>query len=177
MKNLNPQKTIEDLTHEQLFLTTIFVLSLRLSYYQRDENFSEEFWGSDEDLALENYTYIAINKLMGFDVNEDEKWGSYLIKATVTEICEFSLEELFKAFPNYAPNSKKLFIVACETPHINEWPNMVCTQPEMFTFFDDERITQDYGWDEEQETTLNELPAKHALLCYGYFSHAIIRIR
>lgn len=176
----NKDKTselIDRLTKEQLFLTTIFILSWRLSHYQKSEELSESYWGSDEDLALENHAYIASNKLMGFDVNDYDKWGSYFNKATVTEICEYSINELIKAFPEYIPDSNKLFIVACEALCIDEWEDLISNQPDMFMFFGDAQITQNAGWDEYQENTLATMPVKQSLSNFGSSSHTIIRVK
>jgi hypothetical protein len=180
MKNasltMNDAELVDTLPHEQLFHTVIFILAYRLSKYQQSEAIVEEFWGSEEDLALENFAYHGTNKLMGFDINEDETWGRYLIKATADEICQYCIGNLLKKFSDYAPVSDKLFIVAKETSNIDDWSRIIRNQPDMFVFFDDKHISINCGWDQEEVDTINKLPVKYALLSFSEFSHNLIRL-
>jgi hypothetical protein len=177
LSQLNDESLVKALTNEQLFKTVIFVLAYRLNKYQQEVEVAEEFWGSEEDLALENFAYFGTNKLMGFDINEDEIWGRYLIKATSCEICQFSIEKLIEHFPEYVPISNKLFIVSLENSNIDEWASIIRQQPDMFVFFDDKQVTIGCGWDRLEEEAISCLKAKHALLSFGDFDHNIIRLK
>lgn len=167
----------DNATNEQLFTKTIFTLALRLSHYQQNEKYSEAFWGTDEDLAFENYAYLATNKLMGFDVNEDEKWGSYLIKATVTEICEYSIAQLMKAFSQYVPQANKVFAVACSSINMTNYENVLASAPDKFQLKKEEQLSILCHTNNEQITALINLPVKHTLFNKCHFPQSIIRIR
>jgi len=55
---------------------------------------SDDFWGTDEDINIGNSVYREICNIVGFDINEDDEWGGYTIKATANEICAYNIKRL-----------------------------------------------------------------------------------
>ena len=52
------------------------------------------YWGTEQDINVTNNFFERVGMLFNIDVAEDDEWGTYLLKATVTESYEFALGRL-----------------------------------------------------------------------------------
>lgn len=139
------------------------------------------YYESEDNIELGNKTYFTICDLVGFDINEGS-WGDYTIKATCEEIIHYNIEQLLARYQdqlNLKTSKGKIYLAVMEELNFNldDWTRLENDSELIVKFWDENNISTNAGWDENESKEIGQLNVGEALLNYGDFSHSIIRIK
>ena len=154
------------------------------------ENSVQGFSGyenSDECREIEEYLYKRLCYYFNSDVAEDDLCSSGMETMTA---CETALSKLAKLLFISEPTSAKLvstgdydsfFIVGLESSY--DWSDWkTCLEDDdfelhrHFTTFQDEQLTEDCGWEQEEVTELASALPFTIFNCYSSQCHTMIKI-
>tara|TARA_B100000749_G_C18446550_1_gene474494 strand:+ start:3042 stop:3557 length:516 start_codon:yes stop_codon:yes gene_type:complete len=161
-------------TEEQAGTIALFLFA----YNQYLDNQSNEHWGSELDVNIQNVATGLASIYFGYDIAEDPTWTAYCNKATSSEIAQYTIDNILKKKGSSIPQGERLLVVALESVNIlQNMLQMVVDTPESFCFFTDDNLTEDVGWEAHQSQVLMQLEKGDAVSDFGDFYHTIVRLR
>jgi hypothetical protein len=61
----------------------------------------DDFWGSEEDIAMGNNLANETSSIFGYDITEDEEWNAAICKATTAEIAMYAITRLSEQLKSF----------------------------------------------------------------------------